>query len=169
MRYWAAHNIRSVPCLLITGKPRSKAWLSSSAQTLGACVSVTLDAQVFPHVYSVLSCMEVEAFAIGWSPVQGVQPIVYRIKKLRKRPRPNRRAVESLTINIILKRIGVPYLFEYEEHLAFFVIVLNLYLAHACTCQLHVGLMNRETWTGWQVNCCNQKQSRLMNLPNAVK
>jgi hypothetical protein len=28
--------------------------------------------------------------ATGWSPVQGVQPNVYRIKKLKKRPRPNK-------------------------------------------------------------------------------
>jgi hypothetical protein len=26
----------------------------------------------------------------GWSPVQGVLPTVYRIKKLKKRPRPNK-------------------------------------------------------------------------------
>jgi hypothetical protein len=28
--------------------------------------------------------------ATGWSPVQGVLPTVYRIKKLEKRPRPNK-------------------------------------------------------------------------------
>jgi hypothetical protein len=29
-------------------------------------------------------------FAAGWSPVQGVLPTVYRIKKLKKRPRSNK-------------------------------------------------------------------------------
>jgi hypothetical protein len=32
--------------------------------------------------------------ATGWSPFEGVLPTVYRIKKLKKRPRSNRRAVE---------------------------------------------------------------------------
>jgi hypothetical protein len=32
--------------------------------------------------------------ATGWSPVQGVLPTVYRIKKLKKRPRSNKRTVE---------------------------------------------------------------------------
>jgi hypothetical protein len=32
--------------------------------------------------------------ATGWSFVQGVLPTVYRIKKLKKRPRSNKRTVE---------------------------------------------------------------------------
>jgi hypothetical protein len=31
--------------------------------------------------------------ATGWFPVQGVLPTVYRIKKLKKRPRSNKRTV----------------------------------------------------------------------------
>jgi hypothetical protein len=33
--------------------------------------------------------------ATGWSPVQGVLPTVYRIKKLKKRRRPQQRALEQ--------------------------------------------------------------------------
>jgi hypothetical protein len=32
--------------------------------------------------------------ATGWSPVQGVLPIVYRIKKLKERPKSNKRTVD---------------------------------------------------------------------------
>jgi hypothetical protein len=32
--------------------------------------------------------------AAGWSPVQGVLPAVYRIKKLKTRPRPNKRTID---------------------------------------------------------------------------
>jgi hypothetical protein len=43
---------------------------------------------MFVCVYSVfvLSCVG-RGLVTGWSPVQGVLPTVYRIKKLKKRPR----------------------------------------------------------------------------------
>lgn len=34
--------------------------------------------------------------------------------------------------------------------------------------QLHAGLTKRDTWAGWEINCSNQKLSRLMNLQNHV-
>jgi hypothetical protein len=40
--------------------------------------------------------------ATSWSPVEEVLPTVHRIKKLKKGPRPNKRAVEQLIIIIII-------------------------------------------------------------------
>jgi hypothetical protein len=50
------------------------------------------------------SCCSVCSLATGWSLAQGVQPIVYWIKKLKKRPRSNKRTVEPL--------ISVPETFQ---------------------------------------------------------
>jgi hypothetical protein len=47
------------------------------------------------RVYSVCVVLCVgSGLAKGWSPVQGVLPTEYRIRKLKRRPRPNIRAVE---------------------------------------------------------------------------
>jgi hypothetical protein len=43
-----------------------------------------------------------KGFAIDWSLAQGVLPTVYRIKKLEKRQRPKKRALELITIIIII-------------------------------------------------------------------
>jgi hypothetical protein len=42
---------------------------------------------VYVHSVFVLFCVG-SGLATGWSPVQGVLPTMYRIKKLKKRPRP---------------------------------------------------------------------------------
>jgi hypothetical protein len=56
---------------------------SSPAQTLKSCVRIPLEAWMSVCVYSVfvLSCV-CSRLATGWSPVQGVLPTVYKIKKL---------------------------------------------------------------------------------------
>jgi hypothetical protein len=51
---------------------------------------------IYLHLFWVCVVLCVDSdFVTGWSPVQGVPPIVYRIKKLKKRPRSNKRNVES--------------------------------------------------------------------------
>jgi hypothetical protein len=79
----------------ITVAALSKAWTvfvrsnagivsSNPTQDIGVCVRLFC-------VYVVL-CVD-GGLAKGWSPVQGVLPTVYRMKKLKKRPKPQR-AVE---------------------------------------------------------------------------
>jgi hypothetical protein len=42
--------------------------------------------------------------ATGWSPAQGILPTVYRIKKVKKRPRSNKRTVEPfITVDLRLR------------------------------------------------------------------
>jgi hypothetical protein len=43
--------------------------------------------------------------AAGLSPVQGVLPTVYKIKKLKKRPRSNKRTVESQSDRLLYREI----------------------------------------------------------------
>jgi hypothetical protein len=59
--------------------------MSSPAWTLGSWVRIPLEAWMFVYVYSVfvLSCVG-SGLAKGWSPVQGVLPIVL----IKRRPRP---------------------------------------------------------------------------------
>jgi hypothetical protein len=61
---------------------------SSPARTLGSWVLIPLEAWKSVCVYSVcvVPCVG-SGLATGWSPVQGVLPIVYRIKKLKNRLR----------------------------------------------------------------------------------
>jgi hypothetical protein len=61
---------------------------SSPARTLGSWVWIPLKAWMSVYVYSVsvLFCVS-SGLATGWAPVQGVLSTVYRIKKLKKRPR----------------------------------------------------------------------------------
>jgi hypothetical protein len=66
---------------------RSNAGIVGSNPTQGMDVCVSLF-----YVYVVL-CVG-SGLATGWSPVQGVLPTVYRIKKPKKLPRVNRRTVE---------------------------------------------------------------------------
>jgi hypothetical protein len=64
--------------------------LSSFARTLGSSVRIPLKEWMSMCVYSVCVVLCVGSdLATGWSPVQGVLPTVYRIKKLKKRPRSN--------------------------------------------------------------------------------
>jgi hypothetical protein len=67
--------------------------MSSPAWTLGSWVRIPLEAWMFVWVYSVfvLSCVG-RGLATGWSPVQGVLPIVYKCKirePHKRRPRPD--------------------------------------------------------------------------------
>jgi hypothetical protein len=60
----------------------------SSAQTLGSQVRIPLKAWMSVCVYSVSVLSYVgSGLATGSSPVQEVLPTVYRIKKLKRRPR----------------------------------------------------------------------------------
>jgi hypothetical protein len=80
----------------ITVAKRSKAWTIfarsnsgtvDSNPTQGMYVSVRL------FCVCVVLCVG-SGLAKGWSPVQGVLPTVYRIKKLKMRPRSNKRTLE---------------------------------------------------------------------------
>jgi hypothetical protein len=55
---------------------------SSPARTLGSWVLIPLKAWIF--VYEFILCVG-SSLATGWSPVQGVLPTVYKIKKLKRR------------------------------------------------------------------------------------
>jgi hypothetical protein len=71
--------------------------LSSLARTLGSWVPIPLKAWMSVCVYSVCVVLCVSSgLATGWSPVQGVLPTVYRIKKLKKRQRSNKWTAEPL-------------------------------------------------------------------------
>jgi hypothetical protein len=64
--------------------------LSSPARTLVSWVRIPLKAWMSAYVYSVFVLCVGSGLTTGLSPVQGVVPAVYRIKKLKKRPRPNK-------------------------------------------------------------------------------
>jgi hypothetical protein len=67
--------------------------LSSLARTLGSLVRILLKAWMFVFVRLFCVCAVLclgSDLATCWSPVQGVLPTVYRIKKLKKRPSPNK-------------------------------------------------------------------------------
>jgi hypothetical protein len=65
--------------------------LPSLACTLGSWVRIPLYAWISVCVYSfcVVLCVG-SGLAMGWSHFQGVLPTLYRIKKLKKRPRSNK-------------------------------------------------------------------------------
>jgi hypothetical protein len=63
--------------------------LSSPAQTLGSWVRFPLEAWMFVYVYTMF-VLAVCGLATGWSPVQGVLLTKYSIKKLKRRPKPNK-------------------------------------------------------------------------------
>jgi hypothetical protein len=64
--------------------PRSNAGIAGSNPTQGMSVCVRL------FCVCVVLCVG-RGLATGWSPVQGVLPTVYKVKKLKKRPRLNER------------------------------------------------------------------------------
>jgi hypothetical protein len=59
---------------------------SSPAETLGSWVLIPFEAWMSVYVYSVFVCVLCvgSGLATSWSSVQGVLPVVYRIKKLKK-------------------------------------------------------------------------------------
>jgi hypothetical protein len=63
---------------------RSKAWIvgSNRTQCMDGCIACV-------HSLCVVLCIG-RGLATGWSSVQGVLPTMYRMKKLKKRPRPNK-------------------------------------------------------------------------------
>jgi hypothetical protein len=70
--------------------------LSSHAWTLGSWARIPLNAWMsvlLLFCICVVLCAG-RGLATGWSPVQGFLPAVYRIKKLTKWPRSNKRTVE---------------------------------------------------------------------------
>jgi hypothetical protein len=75
---------------------RSKAWTMFACLNSGDAGSnptEVMDVCVRLFCVCVVICVD-SGFVTGWSPVQGVLPTVYRIKKLNKRPRSNKRTVE---------------------------------------------------------------------------
>jgi hypothetical protein len=92
-------HIFLLPCIYsslpITMAARSKAWTVFARSNAGIVGSNPTQGWMSVCVYSVfmLSCVG-SGLATGWSPVRGVLPTVCRIKKLKKRPRSNKRTVE---------------------------------------------------------------------------
>jgi hypothetical protein len=81
----------------ITVASRSKAWTifaRSNAGIVGSNPTQGMDVCVSLFCVYVVLCAG-RGLAMGWSPVQRVLPTVYRIKKLKKRPRSNKTTVES--------------------------------------------------------------------------
>jgi hypothetical protein len=65
--------------------------LASPAHTLGSWVRIPVKAQMSMCVYSVCAVLCAgSGRATGWSPVQGVLPTVYKIKKLKQRSKSNK-------------------------------------------------------------------------------
>jgi hypothetical protein len=71
---------------------RSKAWTvfaHSNIGIMGSNPTQSMDVCLRLFFVCVDLCVG-SGLATGWSPVQGTLPTVYRIKKLKKRPRPNK-------------------------------------------------------------------------------
>jgi hypothetical protein len=76
----------------ITVAAQSRAWTVfalSNAGFVGSNPTRGMDVCMYLFCVCVVLCVGRD-IATGWSPVQGVLPTVYRIKKLKKRPRPNK-------------------------------------------------------------------------------
>jgi hypothetical protein len=78
--------------LPVTVAARSKAWTvfaRSNAAIVGSNPTWGMDVCVRLFCVCVVLCVGC-GLATVWSPVQGVLPTLYKIKKLKKRPRPNK-------------------------------------------------------------------------------
>jgi hypothetical protein len=81
-----------IPLGPITVAARSKAWTvfaRSNAVVVGSNPTQGIDVCVRLFCICVVLCVG-RGLATGWSPVKGVLPTVYRMKKLKKRPRSNK-------------------------------------------------------------------------------
>jgi hypothetical protein len=74
---------------------------SPSARLLESWVSISLDAWMSMCVYSACVVLCVGRLATSWSPIQGVLHTMYRTKKLKMRPRPNKWAEETLIVTVM--------------------------------------------------------------------
>jgi hypothetical protein len=77
----------------------SKAWrvfASSNTGIMGSNPTQGMNVCVRIFCVSFVMCVGSD-LAMGWSPVQGVLPNVYRIKKLKRRTRSKKRTVEQYT------------------------------------------------------------------------
>jgi hypothetical protein len=89
------HVIRgcSNRCVASCRVPAIKYELTSLPRTLGTWVRIPLKAWIsvlFAFFFVCVLLCEGRGLSKGWFPVQGVLPIVYRIRKLKKRLRPNK-------------------------------------------------------------------------------
>jgi hypothetical protein len=74
----------------------SKAWIvfnCSNTEIMGFNGTGGMDVCVRLFYVYVVLCVG-SSFVMGWSPVQGALPTVYKISKLKERPKPNKRALE---------------------------------------------------------------------------
>jgi hypothetical protein len=79
----------------ITAASRSKAWTVFARSNTGiVSTNPTQGMDVCVLFFCVYILCVGSGLATGWSPIQGVLPTVYRIKKLIKRPRSTQRTVE---------------------------------------------------------------------------
>jgi hypothetical protein len=84
-----------VYCLCQSRWPRGlRHELSSLIRTLGSLFRMPLEAWMSVCVYSVVLCVG-SGLATGWSPILGILPTVYRIKKLKNGQGPTKRTGEQ--------------------------------------------------------------------------
>jgi hypothetical protein len=116
--------IEAYPLLLpITVAARSKAWTAfarSNAVIVGSNTTQGMDVFVRVFCVCVVLCVG-NGLATGWSPVQGVLPPVYRIKKLKKRSMSKKRTAQPLKLHepVIVKIISVELAIELIDKLIF--------------------------------------------------
>jgi hypothetical protein len=93
----------------ITMATRSKAWTVFNRSNTGIVDSnPTRGIDVCARLFCVCAVLYVgSSLATGWSPVQGVLPTVYRIKKLKKAGKAQQRAVEPLMNEWIIDNIWI--------------------------------------------------------------
>jgi hypothetical protein len=99
---------------------RSRYEVSSPAPTLRSWVRITPKAWMAVCIYSVCVVLCVgSSLAMGWSPVQGVVPTVYRIRKLNKRPGPNKGLYNHWWMNEWMNEIVPTVLYDTRNCWAF--------------------------------------------------
>jgi hypothetical protein len=92
-----SYHLIKVSSMPLTVAARSEVWTvfaRSNTVVVGSNTTWGMDVCVRLFCVCVVLCVG-SGFATGWSPVQGVLPTVYRIKKLKKRQKARQRAVES--------------------------------------------------------------------------
>jgi hypothetical protein len=110
--------------------------LASLAQTLGSWVRIPLKAWMSVLrtfiLFLVVLCV-CRGLINGWSPVQGVLPTLYRIKKLKKRPRPKTKGCRAIIITIIIYEVswqtkyGYPHIKLHPVPCYIYILISNIF------------------------------------------
>jgi hypothetical protein len=89
-RPYSVFVLRMILAMPVTVAARSKAWtVFARSNTRVVSSNHTRSMDVCVRLFCVVLCVG-RGLVMGWSPVQRVLPTAYRIKKLKKRPRPNK-------------------------------------------------------------------------------